>query len=150
MKLEIKYTDINSKLHYPQIPGDAGYDIVATSIIKSDLFSVWYDTGVHVAIPNGYVGILLPRSGVTKYGAMQLANGAGVIDASYRGSIQVRFNRTFKGFFTRQQYKVGERIAQLIIMPIATPELALVDTLDKTGRNDRGFNSTGTTNVLVV
>lgn len=143
MKLKIKTLSNKSVLPTYANMGDAGIDLTASSIIKSTLFEVWYDTGITVEIPKGYFGLLVPRSSITKDGSLYLANTPGIIDSNFRGSIQVRFNRTLKGVFSRKQYKLGNRVAQLIILkyPIVKPEE--VDELSKTDRGDGGFGSTG-------
>lgn len=123
--------------------GDAGMDLVATKIAKKDLFSVWYNTDIAVEIPKGHFGMLVPRSSISNDGALTLANDIGIIDAGYRGGIQVRFNRTVKGFFTRKKYEVGDRIAQLIIVPFKTANLEKSILLSKTNRGEGGHGSTG-------
>jgi dUTP pyrophosphatase len=121
-------------------PGDAGMDLTATRILKSDLFSIWYATDVAVEIPVGHYGALAPRSSISNDGALALANSIGIVDAGFRQGIQVRFNRTFKGVFTRKQYKTGERVAQLIILPFKSVTLKNSEL----SNSDRGgFGSTG-------
>lgn len=95
------------------------------------------DTGVHVEIPEGYVGLIKSKSGLNvKHGL----TAEGVIDAHYTGSIVVKlYNHTdtFYHFYT------GDKIAQLVIVPCLLPELELVESLDETDRGDNGFGSTG-------
>lgn len=95
------------------------------------------DTGVHVAIPEGCVGLVKSRSGLmTKHGITT----DGTIDSGYTGPIKVcLINHSSK----RYDIKPGERIAQLVILPCLLPELELVDSLDETDRGDNGFGSTG-------
>lgn len=117
---------------------DAGYDIfspVKICVWKHD--SVVIDTGVHVEIPQGYVGMLKSKSGLNiKYGL----TGEGVIDSGYTGSIQCRlYNDSFQNYHIER----GDKIIQLVILPIATPELVLVDSLAETERGANGFGSTG-------
>jgi len=120
--------------------GDAGMDLTATRILKSNLFCVWYATDVAVEIPVGHYGALAPRSSISNDGTLMLANGVGIVDAGFRQGIQVRFNRTFKGVFTRKQYKVGERVAQLIILPFKSVTLK---NTELSGSDRGGFGSTG-------
>ena len=96
-----------------------------------------HDTGVHVEIPEGYVGMIKSKSGLNvKHGL----TAEGVIDCGYTGSIVVKlYNHTSKDY----SFKKGDKIAQLVIMPIITPELELVNSLEKTDRGDGGFGSTG-------
>jgi dUTP pyrophosphatase len=138
----------NDKAHLPKFAtkNSAGADLVATRIIKNGLFGVWYDCDISTDIPIGYVGLLFPRSSISTIPLM-LANSVGIIDADYRGSYQVRFNRTFWGIFTRKQYKIGERIAQLIITKLPDVEYKDVKSLSATQRGTGGFGSTGKKNV---
>lgn len=124
-------------------PGDAGLDLVASKLVKNGLFSVWYETDIAVEIPKGCFGILVPRSSVSNDGNLMLANSIGVIDSGYRSTIQVRFNRTFKGFFTRGKYKIGDRIAQIIIVPFKNLEPVQVPYLSASARDVKGFGSSG-------
>ena len=97
-------------------------------------------TGVHVAIPPGYVGMICPRSGLAhKYG-LTVLNAPGIIDAGYTGEIKVNLHNAGPGF---SGVNAGERIAQLVITPIADAQLERVDTLDTTERGDNGHGSTG-------
>ena len=95
------------------------------------------DTGVHVEIPEGYVGLIKSKSGLNvKHGL----TAEGVIDAHYTGSIIVKlYNHTG----TTYRFKAGDKIAQLVIVPCLLPELELVDSLEETDRGDNGFGSTG-------
>ncbi len=99
--------------------------------------SVTVDTGVHVEIPRGYVGYIKSKSGLNvKYGL----TAEGVIDSGYTGSIKVKlYNHTSKDYI----FMAGEKIAQLVIHPIITPDLDLVDELTDTERGSGGFGSTG-------
>ena len=90
-----------------------------------------------MAIPTGYVGLLFPRSSVTKTD-LRLANCVGVIDSDYRGPIKVVFDR--KG---KRSYNVGDRVAQLVIVPAPHLDIIEVDELDDTDRGINGFGSTG-------
>ena len=111
--------------------------------IKNTLFEVWYNTDVAVEIPKGHFGMLVPRSSITNDSALTMSNSVGIIDAGFRGGMQVRFNRTLKGFFTKKQYKEGDRIAQLIIVPFKSVTLEQSIFLSKT---DRGVGGHGSTN----
>ena len=95
------------------------------------------DTGVHVEIPKGYVGYIKSKSGLmVKHGL----TADGTIDSGYTGSIRVKlFNHTEQDY----HFKAGEKVAQLVIHPIITPELELVDELEDTDRGSGGFGSTG-------
>ena len=133
---------------------DAGLDLYSpvTTTVKGSQYSspMYYgaygkvyighrtiDTGVHVEIPEGYVGFIKSKSGLmVNYGLLS----DGTIDCGYTGSIRVTlFNTTSKDFVI----KAGDKIAQLVIQPCALPELELVEELEETERGDNGFGSTG-------
>lgn len=118
--------------------GAAGYDLYALEDTTINCFQfIPVGTGVFIEIPAGHYGRVAPRSGLSvKHGVMV---GAGVIDSDYRGEIKVAL-ATLNGVY---EFKKGDRIAQLIIERIATPELVEVDSLDDTDRGDGGFGSTG-------
>ena len=122
---------------------DAGYDIRTPedfTLEKSPYTGVNYvtiDTGVHVEIPKGYVGLLKSKSGLN---VRDDIIGEGVIDAGYTGSIKVKlYNLGDK----TKEFKRGDKIIQLVIVPIITPELEVVEELEDTDRGDNGFGSTG-------
>lgn len=119
--------------------GDAGMDLTAVSKTETNHY-IEYDTGLAVEIPHGYVGIIVPRSSVTKKQLM-LKNSAGIIDSGYRGPIKVRFQDL--GITEADMYKVGERIAQLIIMKLPTIDIMEVDELSDSERGEGGFGSSG-------
>lgn len=117
---------------------DAGLDLRSpdTFIVKAGK-SLKIDSGVHVDIPAGYVGFLKAKSGLNvKYGI----TCTGVIDAGYTGSIVVKLynNGSDDVLFER-----GDKITQLVILPIVCPDLVQVDSLEDTERGDAGFGSTG-------
>jgi len=143
-KLKIKIRKFYEKAVLPAFKSaDAACaDLVAVRIIKNGLFRVWYDCEFGAEIPKGYIGLLLPRSSISKLPLM-LSNSVGAIDPDYRGSFQVRFNRTFWGIFSRRKYKVGERIAQLLIMKTESVEYIESKILTETRRGMGGFGSTG-------
>lgn len=121
---------------------DAGYDLYLPYDVTTKLCeeSFVIDTGVHVQIPEGYVGFLKSKSGLNfKYGI----TGEGVIDAGYTGSIKVKMYINETSCTRRLELKRGDKLIQLVILPIITPDLELVDKLDDTERGDNGFGSTG-------
>jgi dUTP pyrophosphatase len=121
--------------------GDCGLDLTAISVStidKSRFGYIEYDTGLAIEIPEGYVGLIYPRSSLSNTGLI-LANHVGVIDQNYRGSIKCRF----KAVPNTDIYSVGDRIAQLIIQPCPKIEFEVVDELSDTNRNDLGFGSSG-------
>lgn len=117
---------------------DAGLDLYATE--DAVIFrhgSKTFDTGVHVAIPEGYVGFLKSKSGLNVNSGI---HSSGVIDAGYTGSIRVKLYN--HGFEAVRIYR-GQKISQPVILPIITPEPELVDSLEATERGTGGFGSTG-------
>lgn len=118
---------------------DAGMDLVAVSMNETDKY-IEYDTGIALEIPKGYVGLVFPRSSVSKLGLIQ-ANSVGVIDSSYRNSIKVRFKRLKDDGVCI--YVPGERIAQLIILPYPMIGFNEVEKLSDSDRGLGGFGSTG-------
>ena len=117
---------------------DAGYDLYSTcdAVISPDASGV-FDTGVHIQIPAGYVGFVKSKSGLNVKSGIQ---SEGVIDAGYTGSIRVKlYNHGAKAV----QIKKGQKISQLVILPIITPKLVLTDSLEETDRGNGGFGSTG-------
>lgn len=115
----------------------AGYDLTAVSMTYLSSGHIKYGTGIAVEIPDGCVGLLFPRSSVYKTGTM-LANSVGVIDADYRGEIMAVFNHCGE-----LSYQVGDRIAQLIIMPYPSVTYIEVDELSTTERGNGSYGSTG-------
>lgn len=122
-------------------PTDAGLDLYAreTKVIPAR-WSAKFDTGVHIELPHGTVGMLKSKSGLNvKYGIVS----EGVIDVGYTGSIVAKLYN-----LSDKPYKVnaGDKITQLVIMPYVTPDLGgieIVDELDATDRGDNGFGSSG-------
>lgn len=129
-------------------PGeDAGLDLVATSFEhKVDTDCYVYGTGLAIEIPKGYVGLLFPRSSNRKTEAY-LTNSVGVIDSGYRGEIMVSFkNRNCTGSCIPnviKPYEIGNKIAQLIIIPYPQIELVEVDELSDTDRGATGHGDSG-------
>lgn len=135
-----KLTD-NAVLPAKAHPTDAGYDLVATSVEKDAHDIITVHSGLIFEIPKGYVGLIFPRSSVYKTG-LHLTNGVGVIDAGYRGEVTAKFHVTaFTDLY--EPYKVGERFAQLIIMPIPDIEPEWSDELTEGERGANGYGSTG-------
>lgn len=119
---------------------DAGLDLTVTSIISNTTFDVTYGFGLAIEIPKGYVGLLFPRSSVYKY-ELLLSNCVGVIDSGYRGEIMAIFKKE-KGLDSLA-YRVGDRAAQLIILPYPKINLIESDELSNTKRGNDGYGSTG-------
>jgi len=120
--------------------GDAGMDLTITKEIENTSFSVSYGFGIAMEIPKGYVGLVFPRSSVRNQDLI-LSNCVGVIDSGYRGELQATFKKT-QGLDSIK-YKVGERGAQIIILPYPTIYMTEVPELSDTERGSGGFGSTG-------
>jgi dUTP pyrophosphatase len=120
--------------------GDAGMDLVA--VRKEDLSptQVKYYTGLAIEIPYGFVGLIFPRSSIFKAG-LSLSNAVGVIDSGYRGEIMAVFNKKFGMNLTN--YEVGDRVAQIMILPYPVVTFVESEELTDTDRGSGGFGSTG-------
>ena len=119
-------------------PTDAGLDLCSRedAIIEAR-GSYVFDTGVHVEIPEGYMGLLFSKSGLN---VIKDLTSEGVIDAHYSGSIQVKLYNN--GGYDRR-IQAGDKISQLVIVPIVTPEVVIVDEIAEEGRGNNGFGSSG-------
>jgi len=137
MKVRIKRLNKNAVIPTYAKAGDAGMDLVAVSVSGSK-YQVSYGTGIAVEIPAGYVGLIFPRSSIRNKD-LSLSNAVGVIDSGYRGEISATFNRTFGA----NDYAIGDKIAQIIIMPYPQIEFEEADELSTTERGAGGFGSTG-------
>ena len=124
---------------------DAGIDLVAVSRdTNSFTGQVTYDTGLAFEIPEGYVGLIFPRSSICNM-RLSLSNSVGVIDSGYRGSVKAIFNSEGSWLLDSDSiYDVGDRIAQMIIMPYPQIEFIESDELTTTERGTGGFGSSGT------
>jgi dUTP pyrophosphatase len=122
-------------------PGDAGYDLRATERV-----SIPQDgrrlvgTGIAIALPPGVAGLVTPRSGLAAEHGLTLLNAPGLIDPNYRGEIKVILHNTDERRYT---VEIGDRIAQLLLVPYWAPELQVVDALGATERGADGFGSSG-------
>lgn len=122
--------------------GDAGIDLRADGD-----YTVWTNarqligTGLSIALPEGYAAFVMPRSGLAVKHGVTVLNSPGVIDSGYRGEIKVPLYNSDQ--YTPFEVKKGDRIAQLVIMPVVRAELNRVDSLDITERGANGFGSTG-------
>ena len=144
MKVKIKKLHKNAVIPAYAKNGDAGMDLTAISVDwNNDNTMCTYDTGVSIEIPKGYVGLLFPRSSVSKT-KLQLANSVGVIDSGYRGSImfKYRYLETENYIYHQGIYYVGDRIGQILIIPYPQIEFEEVNELSDTDRGSGGFGST--------
>ncbi len=150
--MKVKIQKLNPLAQIPSYAkdGDAGMDVIATSVISDTPEQITYGLGIALEIPKGFVGLVFPRSSIRKTG-LQLSNSVGVIDSGYRGELQATFNKIFgsEGFYdetkmqTNEFYKVGDRVAQIMIIPHPPIEFEEADKLSDTERGEGGFGSTG-------
>lgn len=142
MRLPILQIDPSLPLPAYAHEGDAGLDLYAASDITLAPFErALVPTGVAVAIPEGYAGFVLPRSGLAAKMGLSLVNAPGLIDSHYRGEIKViAINSDAAAPIALRR---GDRIAQLVIQRVERAELIPVDSLDETARGEGGFGSTG-------
>ncbi|MFI8632022.1 dUTP diphosphatase [Microbacterium sp. NPDC077663] len=125
-------------------PGDAGADLVATEAVRlAPGQRALIGTGVRIALPDGYVAFVVPRSGLAAKHGITVVNSPGTVDAGYRGEIKVTLLNTDAA----EAFDVapGDRIAQLIVMPVSRATFIPVDALPDSVRGDGGFGSTGYT-----
>jgi dUTP pyrophosphatase len=138
MELKVKRIHPEAKLPVYGHPGDAGLDlfsVVDRALGPGEVYPV--PTGLQVAIPPGFVGLVWDKSGISLKGVHRLA---GVVDAGYRGEVQVVMINLGRGPFT---LKKGMKIAQMLIQPVASVAVVECETLDDTSRGEGGFGSTG-------
>ena len=147
MKVKIKKLNEGAKVPSYSKEGDAGLDFTAVEISRDNVGNITYHTGLAVEIPQGYVGLLFPRSSICKKQQF-LTNGVGVIDSSYRGEIMAKFKpvmgsyETILELFESNEYEIGDRVVQLLIIPYPQIELEEVEELSDTERGYGGFGST--------
>jgi dUTP pyrophosphatase len=145
LKIPVRFKKLHNLATTPRYSkdGDAGMDLTITSIVNETKTDVTYGFGIAVEIPKGYVGLLFPRSSVRKYD-LSLTNSVGVIDSGYRGEIQATFKKTnwLKGLES-EKYNIGDRGAQIIILPYPQIEFIETDDLSETERGVGGFGSSG-------
>lgn len=135
------YYSLDKDAHQPRFAyeGDAGMDLA----LKHDLTVPVGahrvgDTGVHVAVPRGHVGMLFVRSSTGIKRHLVLSNGTGIVDSGYRGQVKISLHNTGD---TKQHIPAGAYIAQLVVVPIAPNEIAEVPALDNTQRGTNGIGS---------
>src|SRR2546421_12771125 len=142
MRLPFQKLDPDARLPAHAHPGDAGLDLsAAVEIEVGPGERALVPTGVAVAIPEGYAGLVLPRSGLAARHGLTLANAPGLIDAGYRGEVtcaMVNLNRSVP-----VRIRQGDRIAQLVIVEVPVVVPTWVDELPPSARGSGGFGSTG-------
>lgn len=161
MKVKIKKLNERAVMPTKAHATDAGFDLVATSRAIDRNGNIVYGTGLAFEIPEGFVGMVFPRSSICKKD-VSLSNAVGIIDSGYRGEVMAKFKPSweFDSNFDAVNiggmdivsmndengcsvYRIGDRIAQLIIMPLPVVEFEEADTLSESERGEGGYGSTG-------
>lgn len=142
VRLQVLRLDPEAPLPRAQHPGDAGLDLCAMEeAVVEPGARVSIGTGVAVAIPGGYAGLVVPRSGLAARHGVSLVNTPGLIDSGYRGEVRL----LLVNHDLEEPFKVrrGERLAQLVL--VAVPDVAVEEalTLPESARGAGGFGSTG-------
>lgn len=167
MKVKIKKLHPDAVIPAYSTSGSAGMDLTAVSKEYDEYGNVHYGFGLAFEIPEGYVGLIFPRSSCAKFD-LSLSNAVGMIDSDYRGEVTAKFKPTLvcADFYESENrfsqydyiaipnddkfsripathYNIGDRVAQMIIMPYPKIEWEEVDELSETERNNSGYGSTG-------
>lgn len=145
--LEVKIKKMHPDAVIPSYakPGDAGMDLTAISVEQDVHGNVVYDTGLAFEIPEGYVGLLFPRSSNTKMDLV-LGNSVGVVDSGFRGNVTLKYKSTITEggcYGIRNIYKPGDRVGQIIILPYPIIQFTEVEELTPSERGSGGYGSTG-------
>lgn len=145
MEVKIKKLSENAVIPTYAKSGDAGMDLVATSKEYDTNGNVVYGTGLAFEIPEGYVGLIFPRSSNAKT-RLILSNSTGVIDSGFRGEVLFKYKQIQHEYLyldRTNEYNIGDRIGQIIIMPYPKIEFKEVEVLSNTERGKGGYGSTG-------
>lgn len=141
MKIPVVRKDSMHQMPRFAHPGDAGADLHASEVvtIAPGAYTL-VATGISMAIPEGYCGMVLPRSGLAVRSGVTVLNAPGLVDSGYRGELKVALINHGREAFS---IAVGDRIAQLVVVAVAAPDYEPVDALMDTQRGSGGFGSTG-------
>lgn len=141
MEIKIKKMNKNAVMPNKAHKNDAGFDFTAIEEhIDVTNRTLTYNLGWAVEIPDGHVGLLFPRSSISNKD-ISLANSVGVIDSGYRGELVAKFKNNVP--MKARKYDVGERVVQLVIIPIPQIDLVVVEELSESKRGTGGWGSTG-------
>jgi len=140
--LPVQRLTATAKLPTRATNGDAGLDLYASEPARLEPGArVSVGTGIAVEIPNGYAGLVLPRSGWAANHGISLVNAPGLIDAGYRGEVRVLLLNTDRD--DAFEISEGDRVAQLLVVPFASLDPVEADSLAESDRGEGGFGSTG-------
>lgn len=145
LTLKVKKVLENAVIPEYMSAGAACFDLTAaTKKLRTEKVGpiVEYDTGLAFEIPQGHVGLIFPRSSVTSKVNLTLGNCVGVIDSDYRGTVKFQFKKSTDAA-PLIDYQVGERIGQMMILPIPMVVLQVTEELSETERGEGGLGSTG-------
>lgn len=140
--VSVKQLDPSLELPAYAYPGDAGLDLRSSAdLVLAPFERALVPCGIALAIPRGYAGFVLPRSGLAVRHGISIVNAPGLIDSDYRGEIKV----VLVNLDSNEPFVIsrGDRIAQLVIMEVPGVDLTVVDDLDDTERGGGGFGSSG-------
>lgn len=139
----VRFKKLSPKAATPQYakPGDAGVDLTAVDR-KETRESVTYNTGLAVEIPEGYLGLLMPRSSNVKK-PLILGNSVGLIDSGFRGELAFVYKKTEDKKVSTDIYNIGDRVGQLVILPFPVITYLEAEELSETERGSGGYGSTG-------
>ena len=142
MTLRVRRLHPDARLPSRAHPDDAGYDLHALEPVRlAPGERAMARTGIAVELPAGHAGWVVPRSGLARRHGIALVNAPGLVDAGYRGEVGVLLLNTDPR--EPVELEAGERIAQLVVVPVAAPEVVEVEELAETARGAGGFGSTG-------
>jgi dUTP pyrophosphatase len=141
MKIPLRRLDPELPLPAHAHPGDGGVDLCARHPVRLGPGErAIVPTGIAVAIPPGHAGLVTPRSGLAARHGIGVVNGPGLVDAGYRGEVKVILINQGNDAVDIAR---GERIAQLVVIPVAEQEFVVVEELPDSARSEGGFGSTG-------
>ena len=141
--MELKFKKLHESAVLPSYAkeGDAGMDLTAVSK-ESNGDILTYKFGLAVEVPKGYVGLMFPRSSVYKQDLI-MSNCVGVVDSGYRGEIMAKYRLARNPDKTLETYNIGDRVAQLVVVPYASCAPAWAEELSSTERGEGAHGSTG-------
>lgn len=145
VRVPIKMLSRDAQIPHTAYNGDAGVDLQSVErIVLKPHERAMVATGLVIALPEGYAGFVLPRSGLAAKHGISIVNAPGLIDSNYRGELKViLLNNDSNDSFA---IEIGDRIAQLIVMPIPTINFEQVEELTESQRGESGFGSSGIRN----
>ena len=145
VRVPIKQLSSEAQIPRTAYQGDAGVDLRSTErIVLTPRERAMVPTGLAIALPDGYAGFVLPRSGLAAKHGISVVNAPGLVDSNYRGELKVILVNTDPNeAFT---VETGDRIAQLIVMPVPVIEFEQVEALPESERGESGFGSSGIRN----